>query len=143
MTVVTVTLNPCIDKTCSVERVADRKLRAAEVRLYPGGGGVNVTRAVLELGGDARGLWTLGGSVAAVTSLRCPPWELSSSYWRSLAEGGRPIRESGRSRWRHRDIAVMLPTGNHFLQRRSNHANSLRKFAIATTANSGNTRESQ
>jgi 6-phosphofructokinase 2 len=64
MTVLTVTLNPCIDKTCSVERVVpDRKLRAGEVRLYPGGGGLNVARAIRELGGDARSLWTSGGRV--------------------------------------------------------------------------------
>lgn len=58
MTVLTVTLNPCIDKTRSAERVVpDRKLRAGEVRLYPGGGGLKVARAIRELGGDARSLW--------------------------------------------------------------------------------------
>ncbi|MDX1648599.1 MAG: 1-phosphofructokinase family hexose kinase [Myxococcota bacterium] len=62
MDIVTVTLNPCIDKTFQVERVApDRKLQAREVRQYPGGGGLNVARAVTKLGGEARALWSCGG----------------------------------------------------------------------------------
>lgn len=62
MTVVTVTLNPCIDKTFSVERVVpDRKLAAENVREYPGGGGINVARVITRLGGDARALWSCGG----------------------------------------------------------------------------------
>jgi len=62
MAVVTVTLNPCIDKTFLVERVApDRQLDARDVRLFPGGGGLNVARAVRELGGEVRALWTCGG----------------------------------------------------------------------------------
>ncbi len=40
MKIVTVTLNPCIDKTLWVERVvADRKLAGRDVHEYPGGGG--------------------------------------------------------------------------------------------------------
>lgn len=63
MRVATVTLNPCIDKTFSVERVVpDRKLTARDVRQYPGGGGVNVARVINRLGGEVRALWTCGGS---------------------------------------------------------------------------------
>lgn len=63
MSVVTITPNPCIDKTFSVERIVpDRKLVARDVHAYPGGGGVNVARVVHRLGGDARALWTCGGS---------------------------------------------------------------------------------
>jgi len=64
MSIVTATLNPCIDKTFSVERVVpDEKLGAEDVRVYPGGGGLNVARAVHALGGEVRALWTCGGSV--------------------------------------------------------------------------------
>lgn len=57
------TLNPCIDKTFSVERVApEHKLQAREVRQYPGGGGLNVARAITKLGGRARALWSCGGT---------------------------------------------------------------------------------
>lgn len=64
MKLVTVTLNPCIDKTFSVERVvADRKLAARDVHVYPGGGGINVARAATRLGVEAQALWTCGGDV--------------------------------------------------------------------------------
>lgn len=64
MNIVTVSLNPCIDKTFSVERVvADRKLSGHDVREYPGGGGINVARAIGRLGGDAQALWSRGGDV--------------------------------------------------------------------------------
>lgn len=63
MRVATITLNPCIDKTFSVERVVpDRKLAARDVRHYPGGGGVNVARVVNRFGGEVRALWSCGGS---------------------------------------------------------------------------------
>jgi 6-phosphofructokinase 2 len=62
MTVATITLNPCIDKTFNVERVVpDRKLRGYDIRLYPGGGGINVARAITRLGGQVTALWSCGG----------------------------------------------------------------------------------
>jgi 6-phosphofructokinase 2 len=65
-TIVTVTLNPCVDKTFTVERViANRKLSGTEVRCYPGGGGINVARAVIALGGRACALWSRGGPIGA------------------------------------------------------------------------------
>jgi 6-phosphofructokinase 2 len=64
VTVLTVTLNPCIDKTFTVDRVVpERKLSAGDVRRFPGGGGINVARAICRLGGDAHALWASGGSV--------------------------------------------------------------------------------
>ena len=66
MKIVTVTLNPCIDKTFSVERVvADRKLAGQDVHEYPGGGGINVARAITRLGGEAQALWSYGGSMGS------------------------------------------------------------------------------
>jgi 6-phosphofructokinase 2 len=62
MTVATITLNPSIDKTFSVQRVVpDRKLTAENLREYPGGGGINVARASARLGGACRALWSCGG----------------------------------------------------------------------------------
>jgi 6-phosphofructokinase 2 len=52
--IVTLTLNPAVDKNCSVGQViAERKLRCGRVRSHPGGGGINVARAITELGGNA------------------------------------------------------------------------------------------
>jgi 6-phosphofructokinase 2 len=60
--IVTVTVNPCIDESTSVERVlADRKLRCAEAAYEPGGGGVNVARAIHRLGGKALAIYPAGG----------------------------------------------------------------------------------
>jgi 6-phosphofructokinase 2 len=62
--VVTITLNPCIDKTFAVDRIIpDRKLSCTRVRSYPGGGGINVARTIIQLGGDTLALWSCGGPV--------------------------------------------------------------------------------
>lgn len=62
MSIVTVTMNPCIDKTFTVDHVVpDRKLQARDVQRYPGGGGLNVARAIGRLGGRALALWSCGG----------------------------------------------------------------------------------
>jgi 6-phosphofructokinase 2 len=60
--IVTVTLNPSIDSSTRVDRVvADRKLRCDAPRFEPGGGGINVSRAVAQLGGTSKALYTAGG----------------------------------------------------------------------------------
>ncbi|MEX0716693.1 MAG: 1-phosphofructokinase family hexose kinase [Planctomycetaceae bacterium] len=62
MRIVTLTLNPALDKSASVDQVVpERKLRCGQPRFDPGGGGLNVARAVKILGGEARALWTKGG----------------------------------------------------------------------------------
>ncbi len=43
--------------------VAERKLRCDDPTFDPGGGGINVARVVVELGGRARASWTCGGPV--------------------------------------------------------------------------------
>ncbi len=64
MKIVTVTLNPCVDKALWVERVvADRKLAGRDVHEYPGGGGINVARVITRLGGQAHALWSRGGDM--------------------------------------------------------------------------------
>lgn len=62
--IVTLTLNPTVDKSSTVEHVvAERKLRCSEPEYHPGGGGLNVARAVAHLGGDALAYWTCGGAI--------------------------------------------------------------------------------
>jgi 6-phosphofructokinase 2 len=61
-TIVTMTLNPAIDKSSNVAHVvAERKLYCDVPRFEPGGGGVNVSRAVKKLGGDSLLLYPAGG----------------------------------------------------------------------------------
>lgn len=60
--IVTLTLNPALDMSTEVPRlVPDEKLRCAEPVLDPGGGGLNVSRAVMTLGGESLALVALGG----------------------------------------------------------------------------------
>lgn len=60
--IVTLTMNPAIDKNTSVERVvAEDKLRCDAPRREPGGGGINVARAIRRLGGDSKATYMAGG----------------------------------------------------------------------------------
>jgi 6-phosphofructokinase 2 len=62
MAILTVTLNPALDLETTVPHVAPgEKLRCAEPRRDPGGGGLNVARAVIQLGGEATALVAAGG----------------------------------------------------------------------------------
>lgn len=60
--IVTLTMNPALDIATSTERVVPtEKLRCGEPRYDPGGGGINVARAVHLLGGDALAVFPVGG----------------------------------------------------------------------------------
>ncbi len=60
--ITTITLNPSVDASCQVQQVIPvRKLRCTPLQHHPGGGGLNVARAIQQLGGSARALWTCGG----------------------------------------------------------------------------------
>jgi 6-phosphofructokinase 2 len=60
--ILTLTLNPALDMSTEVPSlVPDQKLRCSEPLLDPGGGGLNVSRAVAALGGESLALVALGG----------------------------------------------------------------------------------
>jgi len=60
--ILTITLNPALDISTTVERVLpEHKLRCEIPVLDPGGGGVNVARAIGEFGGRALALVALAG----------------------------------------------------------------------------------
>jgi 6-phosphofructokinase 2 len=60
--IVSLAINPTIDKSSSVEFVVpERKLRCKAPTIEPGGGGVNVSRAIRKLGGESTLLYTAGG----------------------------------------------------------------------------------
>jgi 6-phosphofructokinase 2 len=60
--IITITFNPCIDKSTTVSALkADRKLRCTSPVFEPGGGGINVARAIKKIGGEAIAIYPSGG----------------------------------------------------------------------------------
>jgi len=61
--IATLTMNPTIDVSYEVDRIEPTiKLRATNERYSPGGGGINVARIFVRLGGNARCLYLSGGA---------------------------------------------------------------------------------
>lgn len=60
--IITVTLSPTIDKSTSVEKIVpDQKLACEVARLEPGGGGINVSRALKRLNVNSVAIFPSGG----------------------------------------------------------------------------------
>ena len=60
--ILTVTLNPCIDKSSNVHHLKpESKLRCSEVVNEPGGGGINVSKALRKLETSTVALFPAGG----------------------------------------------------------------------------------
>jgi len=60
--IITITFSPCIDKSASVHSLLpEKKLKCSMPKLEPGGGGINVARAIQKLGGKATAIFPSGG----------------------------------------------------------------------------------
>lgn len=60
--IATLTLNPAIDKSTDVEQlIPEKKLRCTEMISEAGGGGINASKAICELGGESIALFPCGG----------------------------------------------------------------------------------
>ena len=67
--VVTLTMNPALDVGTSIHSVAPEiKLRCAPPRFHPGGGGINVSRAIGFLGGESHAVYAAGGHIGVMLS---------------------------------------------------------------------------
>lgn len=65
--ILTITLNPTVDFSTSAKRVrAGHKVRCDAPMRDPGGGGVNVARAIRLLGGEARAFAAVGGHMGRI-----------------------------------------------------------------------------
>lgn len=85
--VLTVTLNPAVDISTSVGALEPlRKLRCAAPRLDPGGGGINVSRAVKELGGESHAFVAVGGHTGAQLCELLDHTGLTIEYWPLIEE---------------------------------------------------------
>jgi len=60
--IVTLTMNPALDKSTSVGQVvSEKKLRCGPMTIEAGGGGINVSKAIHELGGISEAVFPSGG----------------------------------------------------------------------------------
>jgi len=60
--IVTITMNPAVDKSTTVNKlVAEKKMRCSEMIAEAGGGGINVSKALRELGGASLAIFPSGG----------------------------------------------------------------------------------
>jgi len=63
MKIVTLTLNPAIDKSTTVSAIIpDKKLRCTQPTYEPGGGGINVSRALHNIKQDSLAIYLAGGA---------------------------------------------------------------------------------
>ena len=85
--ILTVTLNPALDLTTSVTSIRPlRKLRCSAPRLDPGGGGINISRAIKELGGESQAFVAIGGHTGDQLRKLLRRTGLSVEYWPTLGE---------------------------------------------------------
>ena len=62
MKIVTLTLNPALDKSSSIARlIPEQKLRTAAMQTDAGGGGINVSKGIAKLGGQSVAIFPIGG----------------------------------------------------------------------------------
>ncbi|MEM9248797.1 MAG: 1-phosphofructokinase family hexose kinase [Pseudomonadota bacterium] len=64
--ILTLTLNPTVDYATAADAIVPKvKLRCSEPQVDPGGGGINVSRAILMLEGQSTALVSIGGATGA------------------------------------------------------------------------------
>src|SRR5450759_1938173 len=62
-TILTLTMNPALDMFLEVGRMKPNgKMRSPQPLFMPGGGGINVSRAIRRLGGESIAMFPAGGS---------------------------------------------------------------------------------
>jgi 6-phosphofructokinase 2 len=67
--ITTLTINPAVDISWEVEdMVPIRKLRSSRGTIFPGGGGINVSRVISILGGESTAVLTRGGLTGTLLS---------------------------------------------------------------------------
>ena len=67
MKIVTLTVNPAVDKSTHIDRlIPEQKLRCDAPRFDAGGGGINVSKAIKRLGGKSTAIFTTGGPAGQV-----------------------------------------------------------------------------
>lgn len=101
--IITITLNPALDKSTYVNHVQpEKKMRCKNPFFEPGGGGINVSRAIKKLGGTSCAWFLAGG----------PPGEKLCEL---LQEEGVDYKAIRIKHWTRENLMVMEEnTGNQF-----------------------------
>ncbi len=84
MKILTLTMNPALDMSCTTGEVApNRKLRCEPPRFDPGGGGINVSAVIHEMGCKSTAVFPCGGpageqlvELVKTRGIRCRPVEI-------------------------------------------------------------------
>ncbi len=85
--ILTVTLNPALDVTTTTDHLLpQQKLRCEPPRYDPGGGGVNVSRVVKELGGESTAFVALGGGVGTQLAAMLADRGVACEVWPQAGE---------------------------------------------------------
>jgi 6-phosphofructokinase 2 len=85
--ILTITLNPAVDIATGLDKLLpQRKLRCDAPRFDPGGGGVNVSRAIKELGGESRAFVVVGGRTGRQLRELLEQTGLDCDFWEQAAE---------------------------------------------------------
>ena len=106
--VLTVTLNPALDLATSVSEVIPGvKLRCSHPDTDPGGGGINVARAITQLGGKARAFVALGGDTGQTLLKLLEARGLTPVVYPAPGETRQSLAVEDLSR--HEQLRFMLP----------------------------------
>lgn len=91
-TIITLTMNPAIDKSANVAQViVERKLYCHSPRFEPGGGGVNVSRAIRKLGENLQRCFPAEDRPVHICWNFCSTKGLSADRFRLMAGRGRVL----------------------------------------------------
>lgn len=101
--IITITLNPALDKSTKVNQVLpEKKLRCEKPVFEPGGGGINVSRAIKKLGGKSCAWFLEGGPTGEMMCKLLK--EEGVSYWTVKTK-----------EWTRENLMVMeTSTGNQY-----------------------------
>lgn len=79
--IITVTMNPAIDKTVEIEQLVPNGLnRIQKVEYDAGGKGINVSKTIHELGGESLAMGFLGGNAGKTIENVLTSWNISHDF---------------------------------------------------------------
>lgn len=85
--ILTISLNPALDITTSIDKLRPmRKLRCGPPHYDAGGGGINVSRAIKELGGQSQAFVVLAGATGVQYRAILERYGLDSEIWEARGE---------------------------------------------------------